>query len=282
MNTSNQFPFLTDHVKLTGVYYIDLLYSQKHAHTLHQHKDVVELLYIYSGEGQYRVGSRVYAVCEGDIVICNANALHGETVFFRNTIETYCIALSGVKIPNLPNNCVVSASHRPIVMLTRFKEIIRVLMPNIYDMFLLKEEEMANQLASSLLMLIYRELQMQEQDSRSQMIQRTENMVRHITEYLDAHYTEPIRMEEICEQFHISVSYLSHLFKRETGISPKQYIVTRRVGEAQSMLVETDIPIHEIEEQLGFGSSCHLTSTFKKYVGLSPREFRKHFRDPDM
>ena len=57
-----------------------------------------------------------------------------------------------------------------------------------------------------------------------------------------------------------------------------QYVIHRRIGEAQSMLVETELPIHRIEEQLGFGSSCHLTSMFKKYVGLSPREYRKHYR----
>lgn len=41
--------------------------------------------------------------------------------------------------------------------------------------------------------------------------------------------------------------------------------------------METSIPIRQIEEQLGFGSSCHLTTMFKKYVGISPREYRKHF-----
>lgn len=69
MDTNRQFPFPTESIRLTGVYYVDLVYTQKHAHTLHQHKDSVELLYIYRGEGRYRVGSRVYAVGEGDLVI---------------------------------------------------------------------------------------------------------------------------------------------------------------------------------------------------------------------
>lgn len=281
MDTNRQFPFPTESIRLTGVYYVDLVYTQKHAHTLHQHKDSVELLYIYRGEGRYRVGSRVYAVGEGDLVICNANTLHGEHAFLENTIETYCVAQSGVSIPGLPENCIVPSTHRPVVPLTRFKEMVRVMMPNIYDMFVLKEQELGRQLALTLLMLTYQEFQIQEQDSRSQIVQRTEMMVRDITSYLDVHYTEPVRMEEICQEFHISASYLSHMFKKETGISPKQYIVLRRIGEAQSLLSETNLPIGVIEEQLGFGSSCHLTSTFKKYIGISPREYRKHFRDSE-
>ena len=58
-----------------------------------------------------------------------------------------------------------------------------------------------------------------------------------------------------------------------------QYVIHRRIGQAQSLLAETNIPIKQIEEQLGFGSSCHLTSMFKKYVGISPREYRKYFSD---
>lgn len=282
MSDKKPFPFSIDHIRLTGVYYIDLLYTQKHAHTLHKHQNVVELLYIYSGEGRYRVGNREYAVCEGDVVICNASTLHGEEMYLQNTIQTYCIALSGVEIPGLPDNYLVSSEHRPVVTLTRFKEMVHTMMPNIYDMFLLKEKELGKQLAISVLMMTYQELQIQERDSRNPIVQRTETMVREITRYLDLHYTEPLRMETICREFHLSPSYLSHMFKNETGLAPKQYIVLRRIGEAQSLLAETDIPIHTIEERLGFGSSCHLTATFKKYVGISPREYRKHFRETNI
>ncbi len=113
------------------------------------------------------------------------------------------------------------------------------------------------------------------------MIQRkTEKLVRSITEYLDQHYMDPtLRMEDICSSLHISESYLFHAFKRETGFSPKQYIILRRIGEAQTLLETTDMPIHKIEEMLGFGSSCHLTATFKKYVNISPREYRRNYRN---
>ena len=101
--------------------------------------------------------------------------------------------------------------------------------------------------------------------------------MRQITEYLDCHYTESLSLDKIARYMHISTSYLSHLFKRETGLSPMQYVIHRRIGEAQSLLMETNLPVHLIEERLGFGSSCHLTSMFKKYVGIAPREYRRHF-----
>ena len=112
---------------------------------------------------------------------------------------------------------------------------------------------------------------------RNQIEQKNETLIRQITEYLDHHYTESLSLAEIAKHMHISTSYLSHVFKRETGLSPIQYVVHRRIGEAQSLLMETNLPVHVIEERLGFGSSCHLTSMFKKYVGIAPREYRKHF-----
>ena len=125
--------------------------------------------------------------------------------------------------------------------------------------------------------MVERALYLHNQQDRCQNEQKNEALVRSITEYLDQHYTEPLSLEQIAVQMHISSSYLSHLFKRETGLSPIQYVIHRRIGEAQSLLMETDLPIHVIEEQLGFGSSCHLTTMFKKYVGIAPREYRKHF-----
>ena len=57
-----------------------------------------------------------------------------------------------------------------------------------------------------------------------------------------------------------------------------QYITLRRVGEAQSLLAETDLPIAMVGERLGFDSNSHLNQVFKRYVGMSPTEYRQRFR----
>lgn len=89
---------------------------------------------------------------------------------------------------------------------------------------------------------------------------------------------EPLTLEELGETFNISHYYLSHLFKTETGLSPMKYIVHRKIGEAQNLLMNTDMLIGQICEVTGFSDSCHFSSMFKKYIGVTPTQYRQHFR----
>ena len=266
--------------RLAATFYVDEAYSQKHAHMVHKHSGTLELLYIFSGEGRYLVGHREYAVHTGNLIVCNGGTLHGESPFQQHTMQTYCIALSGVQIEGLPANCLIDAEQRPVLSLGDVDDTVRHLMMTLHRLFSDKacDTILCQTLAMSVLLLVYHENAVQQKSSRTIAERKTEYLVRHITEYLDQNYTQPVTLAEIGETLHISVSHLSHLFKRETGLAPMQYVIYRRIGEAQSLLMETEQPIHCIEEQLGFGSSCHLSAMFKKYVGISPKEYRQHFR----
>lgn len=267
-------------IEVRDVFYVEQLYSQKHAHMLHKHTGILELLYIASGEGRYSVGNRAYAVRAGDLVVCNADVIHGEAPFQDHTIQTYCCALAGVQIEGLPGSTLLHTSHCPVIPLHGSAAEIGRITPVLYALHSAALDEnrtVCQRLGTSVLLLTIHAIEEQDSSSKSGLEQKKEDLVRQITAYLDHHYTETVSLEEISESLHISQSHLSHLFKRETGVAPMQYIIQRRIGEAQSLLMETKLPIHTIEEILGFGSSCHFTAMFKKYVGIAPREYRKHF-----
>ena len=59
---------------------------------------------------------------------------------------------------------------------------------------------------------------------------------------------------------------------------PMQYVMKRRIGEAQGFLMNTSIPIAEIADTLGFSSICHFNTMFKKYTGTPPGKFRQSFK----
>ena len=265
-------------INLYNFFYVDENYSKDHIHMVHSHK-TLELLYIYSGYGRYFVGNREYAVNKGDIIICNANILHGESPLQKHTMQTYCCSYDNVKINNLPINTLTFSEEKPLLVLSpKQVQDFNVLMPMIYNHFNKENTIIAKHLALSLLHLLYNEILTHRKTKTNQSEQKNDNLVRNISAFIDDNYKESITLEKISKKFHISPSRLSHVFKEETGLSPIQYAIHRRIGEAQTLLIETDSPIQDIEESLGFCSSVHFCMMFKKYIGITPKNYRQHFK----
>lgn len=82
---------------------------------------------------------------------------------------------------------------------------------------------------------------------------------------------------DIAEYVSLSPSYLSRLFKKEVGVSISTYISVKRVETAQNMLKYSDYSPLDIGNYLAFTSHSHFISTFKKYTGMTPNEFRKKY-----
>lgn len=94
-------------------------------------------------------------------------------------------------------------------------------------------------------------------------------------EYIQQNLHQSIRMEDLCEASFLSASYLSTLFKNETGFTISSYILNSRIQTAQNMLLHSDFSISQISEILAFNSESYFCCVFKKQCGISPAQFRK-------
>ena len=68
---------------------------------------------------------------------------------------------------------------------------------------------------------------------------------------------EPITLQSMGEALHFSPYYLSHIFKEMSGYSPMQYLLRRRIGEAQTLLISTDLPVSKIAEMVGYETQSY-------------------------
>lgn len=102
-------------------------------------------------------------------------------------------------------------------------------------------------------------------------------MGRRIKQFIDSHYMEPLTLQSMGEALHISPYYLSHIFKQMTGYSPVQYLLRRRIGEAQTLLITTDLPITRIAEMVGYDTQSYFNLQFTKNVGMPPQKYRKAY-----
>ncbi|MCM1023046.1 MAG: helix-turn-helix domain-containing protein [Prevotella sp.] len=96
-------------------------------------------------------------------------------------------------------------------------------------------------------------------------------------DYVYDHLHSKISEEDIAEYVSLSVSYLSRLFHSEVGVTISTYIAVKRVETAQNMLKYSDYAPLDIGNYLAFNSHSHFISTFKKYTGMTPNEFRRKY-----
>ena len=81
--------------------------------------------------------------------------------------------------------------------------------------------------------------------------------------------------EELAEIAKLSPFYFSHMFKRETGFAPMEYVINTRIEHAKTLLLTTNRSIADIAEEVGYVSSASLINLFVKKVGESPGKYRK-------
>lgn len=99
--------------------------------------------------------------------------------------------------------------------------------------------------------------------------------VLHAMEYIDLHLHEHVTAESLAEAVGLNRSYLSTLFRRETGMTLSGYILQRRMEAAENMLRLSDYTIAEISEILAFSSQSHFSQTFRKAKGVTPQAYRR-------
>ncbi|WP_258206186.1 helix-turn-helix domain-containing protein [Paenibacillus radicibacter] len=93
-------------------------------------------------------------------------------------------------------------------------------------------------------------------------------------EYVFTHIYEPITLHELSEFTNLNESYLSHLFKKETGMTFTHYVQQEKIEEAKKLLHLTNDPISTIASKLNFYDQTHLNKIFKKHANLTPKQYR--------
>lgn len=99
--------------------------------------------------------------------------------------------------------------------------------------------------------------------------------IRIAKEYIYRHFNEMITLEDVCDATGFSVSYFSTMFKKETGEGFSKYLTRVRVEQAKALLQDTNLPVAEICEKVGYSDLKHFTNTFKKMTSLNPGQYRK-------
>ncbi|WP_373163838.1 AraC family transcriptional regulator [Agathobaculum sp. Marseille-P7918] len=253
--------------------------ASAHPRVMHAHEDFVEIILICSGSSEYLIHDKKYYIQPGDLLVYNAGVVHDEISGPDMEIGSYCVAIGGLHMPGLRANALLPDDAGYVFPTGQSFGDLRILFEMMFRN-LASGEPRAESFCHSLMhALLVKVLTVTDGVDAivEKPVEEPHVLGRRIKEYIDRHYMEPITLQSMGEALHISPYYLSHVFKQMSGYSPVQYLLRRRIGEAQTLLITTDLSITRIAEMVGYDTQSYFNLQFTKNVGMPPNKYRQNY-----
>ena len=99
-------------------------------------------------------------------------------------------------------------------------------------------------------------------------------IIKKAIRYISQNFSRNLTLDEVADHVHLNSAYFSTLFKQSTGSSFKEYLNMVRIEESKRLLSNTDYSIIDISLATGFEDQSYFSKVFKKYTGLTPKQYR--------
>lgn len=106
----------------------------------------------------------------------------------------------------------------------------------------------------------------------------TPRQLRSIEDHVESHLNREISLHEMADLLRYSPHYFCRVFKRATGISPHQFVLSRRIERAKLLLRNRELSLSNLALEVGFANQSHFGATFRKVVGMTPHRYRAMLR----
>lgn len=234
--------------------------------------------YVYSGKGYIECDGIKYSVGAGDFYFLNNNTSH---IYYSDHEQPYrklWINVRGTLISKLLEAYEITA---PVVVLHMDAKKQFETLRDIFS----EDIELQERLFRTGLCL-HEIIAMMDRDLRKSEVNI--DLAQRLKMYIDNRMDFSLTVEQLAECFHLNSNYTTSVFKRKYGITPKQYMLERKMIHAKQLLTNQRCEIKEIAATLSFSSVYHFSNTFKRLTGQTPSEFRRtstlqqevHIHDP--
>lgn len=249
----------------------------------HSH-DYVEMAFVMSGAGRYRIADKMYDVKEGDLLIFNPGVMHqaflpegkdtGTTEFFVGFTEVQFQGMYKNYIPLSTDGNILHTSgelRQKIFKICSAMETEKSLGEQ-GRYFVMKAYLM--QWLVYIIRAVSKPVETVPTGYAFESVNK-KYVVEQIVNYFEDHYSEKISLESIAENMYLSTFYISKIFKSETGDTPIRHLINIRLEKAREILEQTPgRSIKEVAAEVGYDDAYHFSKQFKKHYGISPSQIR--------
>ncbi len=103
---------------------------------------------------------------------------------------------------------------------------------------------------------------------------KSNDTIKKAISYISKNYSKPLFLEDVAQYVHLNPAYLSSIFKQYSGSAFRDYLNMVRIEESKRLLANTDYSIIDIAIAVGFEDQSYFSKVFKKYTGLTPKQYR--------
>lgn len=253
----------------------------------HWHSDV-EVMYVVQGRTELRTNAGVYLLSTGDAVFINSNVLH---------FQKPCSGIKVIALNQVFDASLISGRHRSIfeqkyvepllgcqeidVMLFKQSDVRQ---RRIIDFIKLAQDAADEQAfgyelvvrnyLSSMWLLLYQEAEKKLEEKKIHKASG-ENRLKHMMQYIQAHYMEKLLLKDIAHSANISEREALRTFQNHLNTTPFAYLMEYRLRMATIQLAQTTTPVSQIAYDCGFSSPSYFGKEFRAAMGCTASEYRR-------
>lgn len=214
------------------------------------------LHYVISGTGTYSVGGNVYPLSEGQAFLIKP----GEVTLYKADVKNpwcYVWVALRTELEEFKSLPYVIENRELSAIMQRYSHVERIYKLNDFH-------------AAALTWSVAACLAEPKYNTEN-----TTDYTNRAISIIEQHYTGNITVQGIADTLNIDRSYFSNLFKKDTGLSPQQYLIAHRLRQSLELLREDRYTISVVAASVGFSDLFTFSRCFKKHYGVPPTEYKK-------
>ena len=257
----------------------------------HFHYDFHELVIVLNGTATHIINSEETFIKKGDVFVFNEGTPHGYKAPCNFKIIN--IMYKPERMIEVGNDLKKSSGYQALFVLEPFfrkdhrfsntlslpissLEYVAELGANINEEYKKMHQGYQTMIYSHFMeMVVYLSRQYDIQNKYA--VNNFMNLAKAIS-FMEDNYLNPIKLEELAAKANLSVRHFNRIFKENYRTTPIDYIIKLRLNHACFLLKKSKFCITEIAVESGFDDSNYFTRQFRKYIGITPKEYRKNYQ----
>lgn len=262
---------------------IECTYSDKQMPYMIHYHNVHEIVFVQAGFVEFTINGCTYQVGPGNLIFISNTEEHQMKVLLGKYLRYYALFSSSQLIAMLGNPLLCTP------FMSRAKQFHHIFsVDSITEQITGLFQQMTAEMASSepfsqdIVASAFRQLMILCYRTDPQYFHHSPHGVKSVLldvqRYIDENLSEKLSVSDLAQQFFLSESYFSHIFKDWTGFSPQRYIIMRRISLAKDLLSSQNLSLDIVSDRCGYTTTSQFVSSFKKETGMTPGKFRKNLR----